>query len=440
MLLERVDKEPPDLTRIVADMAWWLDEGETIADILSSEIIQGMAGWSEAPYPPRDAPPPYDPTPVKFRGISVDAQARQLIVLVEFGTSGVAYTLRFVLLGTSQRKVTIELGVQVTGVPPEEPLPVPVPIPPMKQGALALSITGGTMQGPLYLFQDPLYPTEAATKDYVDGMSWVGGPYMPEAGGTFTGPVVMTDTLTLAPDDPTDPLGATTKQYVDGRVASVGTPYLRLSGGTMTGSLILAGDPTADLEATPKRYVDAHIPVGGPFLSLSGGTMTGLLLLYDDPVDPKGAVTKRYADGLLSAGGAQFLPISGGTMTGPLVLAGDPTTASQAATRHYVDNAPFLLLAGGQMLGGIGFGNALGTGNADTSRHLTLNPNYGLGITPNRLNVVAAGVGAVVLMTGAGDRLTVNSAGVTSTVPMNSRPGYGLYFLHHRHGNQLAGY
>ena len=57
-LQARVYKEPPDITRIVVDMAWWLDVNEIITQIVSSEVIQGMSGWSEAPYPPPDSPPP----------------------------------------------------------------------------------------------------------------------------------------------------------------------------------------------------------------------------------------------------------------------------------------------------------------------------------------------------------------------------------------------
>ena len=35
MLVDRIDKETTDIARIVGDMPWWLDPGETIAEILS---------------------------------------------------------------------------------------------------------------------------------------------------------------------------------------------------------------------------------------------------------------------------------------------------------------------------------------------------------------------------------------------------------------------
>lgn len=48
---------------------------------------------------------------------------------------------------------------------------------------------------------------------------------------------------------------------VDGQHAS---DFLQKSGGTMSGSLVLASDPTASLEAATKQYVDSTIPIGVP--------------------------------------------------------------------------------------------------------------------------------------------------------------------------------
>ena len=210
MLMERINKETLDISRITADMSWWLDPNETITEIVSSQVITGMAGWSEAPYPPRDRPQPYDPTPLLLLSSALDAPGQNLTVFVEYGTAGVAYTVQFLLRGSSMRQVTIELGVQVTGVPPEEPLPVPVPIPPMPQGALALSIYGGIMEGPLYLFRDPLYPTEAATKNYVDTH---GALYLPISGGAMTGPLTLSGNAT-------QPLHAVPLQQMQAATAS----------------------------------------------------------------------------------------------------------------------------------------------------------------------------------------------------------------------------
>lgn len=68
---------------------------------------------------------------------------------------------------------------------------------------------------------------------------------------------------------------------------------LNLAGGTMTGLLILSGDPTNVLGAATKQYVDNADALLVP---LSGGTMTGFLTLSADPTANLHAATKSYTD------------------------------------------------------------------------------------------------------------------------------------------------
>jgi hypothetical protein len=75
----------------------------------------------------------------------------------------------------------------------------------------------------------------------------------------------MTGEFTLALD-PTKPLDAVTKQYVDAKYVASIAQYLPLVGGTMQGPLILAHDPSAVLEAATKQYVDSHTPPNGASL------------------------------------------------------------------------------------------------------------------------------------------------------------------------------
>jgi len=88
--------------------------------------------------------------------------------------------------------------------------------------AVFVNVVGDTMNGPLYLHGDPTGPLEAATKDYVDTHSGGGGTggldeatanglYVNIIGDTMTGPLFL-------PADPTGPLEAPTKQYVDARI------------------------------------------------------------------------------------------------------------------------------------------------------------------------------------------------------------------------------
>ncbi|HXJ90785.1 MAG TPA: hypothetical protein VMS18_28505 [Candidatus Binatia bacterium] len=69
-----------------------------------------------------------------------------------------------------------------------------------------------------------------------------------------------TKTFASAPDVPA-PSGTASvanKAYVDQAVANVGAGnYLSIAGGTMTGPINLPGNPSAPLQATPKQYVDA---------------------------------------------------------------------------------------------------------------------------------------------------------------------------------------
>jgi hypothetical protein len=200
--------------------------------------------------------------------------------------------------------------------------------------AAALPVAGGAMVGPLTLAADPSGPLQAATKQYVD--SGVHSA-LPISGGTMTG------SLTLA-GDPGSSLQAATKQYVDAEAALA----LPKTGGTLSGALTLAGDPASASQAATKRYVDAGVASALP---IGGGAMTGILTLAHDPAAPLQAATKQYVD----AGTALALPRTGGTVSGALMLSSDPTAGLQAATKQYVDQqvGGALPLAGGTLSGAL---------------------------------------------------------------------------------------
>jgi Chaperone of endosialidase len=135
--------------------------------------------------------------------------------------------------------------------------------------------------------------------------------------------------------------------------------YVNLSGDTMTGELHLYGDPTVPLGAAPKQYIDDN------FLPLTGGTLTGALTLpgidlYDS------SVGQNPWWGIYTGGGAGLLPdfalirydangvprgapilinntdpiIQGNAVinfNATVLLDRDPTQDMQAATKIYVD-------------------------------------------------------------------------------------------------------
>ena len=68
---------------------------------------------------------------------------------------------------------------------------------------------------------------------------------------------------------------AVSKAYVDQAIAELSASSgLSAIGGTLTGPLYLNGDPTQPLQAADKHYVDTQVATAVP---LAGGNMTGAL-------------------------------------------------------------------------------------------------------------------------------------------------------------------
>ena len=159
---------------------------------------------------------------------------------------------------------------------------------------------------------------------------------------------------------------ATINELIDIRIDSAN--FVLKAGDTMTGDLTLAADPTADLHAATKQYVDnltsdtavdsaevidiiEELIDSNDFVHVSGDTMTGPLTLYADPVANMHAATKQYVDEQIlgafdsATGGFDsgffedlFVSKGGDSMGGPLFSAGDPTDDLEFANKRYVDN------------------------------------------------------------------------------------------------------
>ena len=159
---------------------------------------------------------------------------------------------------------------------------------------------------------------------------------------------------------------------------------LPIAGGTMTGDLILKGNPTADLMAATKKYVDDSVADagGGDVLAAGNNSFTGantfqnLVTMVGGAAFTSGTTTlawknatqivstinastytgnsatatklatARTINGVSFDGTANItitdstkLPIAGGTMTGDLILKGNPTADLMAATKKYVDDS-----------------------------------------------------------------------------------------------------
>ena len=163
--------------------------------------------------------------------------------------------------------------------------------------------------------------------------------------------------------------------YMDGGFTS--------GGGTMTGPLILSGEPTKELEAATKQYVDTKTATFDAVKFTSGTLQVGRLPAFTGDVvsstgsnslslAPTGVSAGVYtkvtvnAKGLITGGGsltesdlpdldwAKFtsgkptnlsgygitdaIALSGGAVSGNLTLHADPVNANHLVTKQYVDN------------------------------------------------------------------------------------------------------
>src|SRR5262245_34444694 len=97
---------------------------------------------------------------------------------------------------------------------------------------------GDTMTGPFFLFRDPQQLLEAATKQYVDNENTTQG-----------------NTLRAY----TDQEVAAARLFLSTLIAQVDAAKINRAGDTMTGTLVLAHDPVALMDAATKAYVDAIV-------------------------------------------------------------------------------------------------------------------------------------------------------------------------------------
>lgn len=88
--------------------------------------------------------------------------------------------------------------------------------------------------------------------------------------------------------------------------------YLPLSGGTLTNTLVLAGAPTNANDATTKSYVDSRVATAtAGYLPTAGGTLTGPLTLpAAAPTLANQATNKAYVDSAISTAVAAIPPVS----------------------------------------------------------------------------------------------------------------------------------
>lgn len=225
-----------------------------------------------------------------------------------------------------------------------------------------LSISGGTMGGPITLAADPTANMQPATKQYVDTQLAGKGQFMgswqvaanipnitPPVPGIANGSYYICSTANASvgetppggiPITPSRPLlysgdtliwssSGNTYNYVAGSSltkAQADTLYLAVAGGTMAGPLTLNADPTANLQAATKQYVDNH----GAIMSNANPLVDGIAAPGTSPAASRGDHVHPSDPTKLST--------SGGSMSGPLTLSADPASALQPVTLQYFQN------------------------------------------------------------------------------------------------------
>ena len=106
-------------------------------------------------------------------------------------------------------------------------------------------------------------------------------------------------------------------QFLDTLNAVNLASYIKRTGDTMSGPLVLMGNPTSDLQAATKKYVDQT--------TVSQGDLASILSRYHDSV---------YIDDELD----KKVNLAGDAMDGPLLLKNDPVQPLEATTKQYADN------------------------------------------------------------------------------------------------------
>lgn len=172
--------------------------------------------------------------------------------------------------------------------------------------------------------------------DTLDGLLYTvtggaSGPFLPMAGGSLAGPLLLQA-------DPTGALGAATRQYVDGAITRAGGPFLALSGGTVTGPTTHSAALTASAAGTGLAVTN-NATVGGT-LGVTGAATLGTLTTtggagFGGASSTTGTNTFSVGTGVAANNVIRFTPATAGNRPSIAVLGPD--------TNEYLN----IVLAGG---------------------------------------------------------------------------------------------
>lgn len=228
----------------------------------------------------------------------------------------------------------------------------------------------------------------------------------------------------------TPPLSAATQILSSNVFTQIGL-RLPLAGGNMTGYITLSADPTAPLHAATKQYVDAADALRVP---LSGGLMTGFLSAAN-PNTYAEVATKQYVDSLFDVSTAAAVELIRGAKASKFIngfsFEGGAVSQGTRGKFFYLDGLNRLRMSGrdgygtteaGNSFVGGGFGQAYGT-----SYNCFANAVVPIQMEANEyaLSAVGAGASSFVLS----NRGNVYCTGINFATPMGSTSGAPKGFL-----------
>ena len=174
---------------------------------------------------------------------------------------------------------------------------------------------------------------------------------------------------------------------------------------TVANVAAIPGSPAnnAAVEVTNSTGIQSFTPLSGLPAGFVGSSGLSVRIIYQTS-----GATWTWIQYFPNDPETRYLKLAGGTLTGALTLNADPSTNLQASTKQYVDTADALKVAkaGDTMTGALGV--TAGTAAAP-SLFISGSTNTGL---------YSPGSGQVAISTNGTQRLTVDTAATTSTLPV----------------------